>query len=135
VRLLVEEFGADRRIVVLPHVSDTSAGAVLVDLDQVADFREFTAGAFVLAGAARSVRLDKLHIEGLHRRRIRTERADRDRSLLDSKEAAELLGVPASWLLAQARRDAVPHGRLGKYVRFDAADLERWIVSAKRGPK
>jgi Helix-turn-helix domain len=55
--------------------------------------------------------------------------------LLDAKAAGELLGVPPSWLLAQARRDAVPHLRLDKYVRFDAADLERWIESVKRGPK
>jgi len=55
--------------------------------------------------------------------------------LLDAKSAGDLLGVPGSWLLAQARRDKVPHVRLGKYVRFDPADLEQWIVSVKRGPK
>ena len=55
--------------------------------------------------------------------------------LLDAKAAGELLGVPSTWLLAQARRDAVPHLRLGKYVRFDPGDLERWIQSVKRGPK
>ena len=53
--------------------------------------------------------------------------------LLDARAAAELLGVPATWLLAQARRDAVPHVRLGKYVRFQAAELERWIETRKRG--
>jgi excisionase family DNA binding protein len=55
--------------------------------------------------------------------------------LLDAKAAGDLLGVPGSWLLAQARSDKIPHVRLGKYVRFDPADLERWIVSVKRGPK
>jgi hypothetical protein len=55
--------------------------------------------------------------------------------LLDAKATGDLLGVPGSWLLAQARRDKVPHVRLGKYVRFDPDDLERWIVSVKRGPK
>lgn len=55
--------------------------------------------------------------------------------LLDAKAAGERLGVPASWLLAQARRDAVPHVRLGRYVRFVEADLERWIETVKRGPK
>jgi excisionase family DNA binding protein len=55
--------------------------------------------------------------------------------LLEAKEAADLLGVPATWLLAQARRDAVPHLRLGKYVRFDRVDLERWVATMKRGPK
>jgi hypothetical protein len=55
--------------------------------------------------------------------------------LLDAKAAGVLLGVPASWLLAQARRDAVPHLRLGKYVRFDPVDLERWAETRKRGAK
>jgi len=55
--------------------------------------------------------------------------------LLNAKAAGELLGVPASWLLAQARQNGVPHVRLGRYVRFDPADLERWIESVKRGPK
>jgi hypothetical protein len=49
VRLLLEGFGADRRVVVLPHVGDPSASAVLVDVDQVADFRELTRRALVLA--------------------------------------------------------------------------------------
>ncbi len=55
--------------------------------------------------------------------------------LLDAKAAGELLRVPPTWLLAQARRDGIPHLRLGKYVRFDRRDLERWIESLKRGPK
>lgn len=28
--------------------------------------------------------------------------------------------------------NAVPHVRLGKYVRFDRADLERWVETVKR---
>ncbi len=54
--------------------------------------------------------------------------------LLDAKAAGVLLGVPPTWLLAQARRDAVPHVRLGRYVRFDEGDLLRWIETVKRGP-
>jgi hypothetical protein len=54
--------------------------------------------------------------------------------LLDAKEAGRLLGVPPSWLLAQARVDGVPHHRLGKYVRFDEEDLFAWLVTTKRGP-
>lgn len=55
--------------------------------------------------------------------------------LLDAKAASELLAVPPSWLLAQARAGTVPHVRLGKYVRFVEADIEEWIESVKRGPK
>jgi len=57
------------------------------------------------------------------------------RPLLDAPAAAALFGVPASWLLAQARRDAVPHRRIGKYVRFDEAELEQWAASRARGPR
>lgn len=54
--------------------------------------------------------------------------------LVDAKAAAELLSVPASWLLAEARRDRVPHVRLGRYVRFDPTELERWWQARMRGP-
>jgi hypothetical protein len=31
--------------------------------------------------------------------------------------------IPASWFLEQARKETVPHVRLGKYVRFRATDV------------
>ena len=54
--------------------------------------------------------------------------------LLDSKSAAALLNVPATWVLAEARADRIPHVRLGRYVRFDAAELQSWWQSRRRGP-
>lgn len=53
--------------------------------------------------------------------------------LLDADGAAELLNVPASWVLAQARKDAIPHVRLGRYVRFDADDLRAWAKERRKG--
>jgi hypothetical protein len=44
--------------------------------------------------------------------------ANRIARLVDAEAMAAMLDVPSSWLLAQARRDAVPHVRLGRYVRF-----------------
>ena len=55
--------------------------------------------------------------------------------LLDARAAAELLSVPASWMLAQARAGKVPHVRLGRYVRFDEADLRAYLETRKRGPE
>jgi excisionase family DNA binding protein len=55
--------------------------------------------------------------------------------LLDADGAAALLNVPASWVLAQARADAIPHVRLGRYVRFDADDLREWAQECRRGPR
>jgi excisionase family DNA binding protein len=54
--------------------------------------------------------------------------------LLDAKGAAALLNVPATWVLAEARADRIPHVRLGRYVRFDAAELQVWWLSRRRGP-
>jgi hypothetical protein len=46
--------------------------------------------------------------------------------LLDAKAAGLLLGVPHTWLLAQARMGRIPHHRLEHYVRFNPHDLESW---------
>ena len=55
--------------------------------------------------------------------------------LIDANGAGELLAVPASWVLAEARADRIPHVRLGpKYVRFEAAELAAWWQSRRRGP-
>lgn len=55
--------------------------------------------------------------------------------LLKPDEAADILGVPKSWVMAEARRNAIPHVRLGKYVRFDQADLENWWRQRTQGPR
>jgi excisionase family DNA binding protein len=48
--------------------------------------------------------------------------------LLDAKGAAALLNVPDSWVLREARAGRIPHVRLGKYVRFDRAELLAWAA-------
>jgi hypothetical protein len=53
--------------------------------------------------------------------------------LIDAKEAGRLLGVPPTWLLAQARARRIPHHRLGHYVRFSAGDLRRWLGETRIG--
>lgn len=55
--------------------------------------------------------------------------------LIDATEAGTLLGVPRSWVLAEARAERIPHVRLGKYVRFEAAELEGWWQARRRGPR
>ena len=55
--------------------------------------------------------------------------------LLDAAGAAELLNVPKTWVLAEARAERCPHVRLGRYVRFDAEELEAWWRARARGPK
>ena len=52
--------------------------------------------------------------------------------LLTAPELAERLAVPKSWILESARSGAMPCVRLGRYVRFDLADVEAWLASCKR---
>lgn len=61
--------------------------------------------------------------------------AGRPRGLVDTAGAADLLGVPESWLAARARNGEAPCRRLGKYVRFDVTELRSWIDrTASSGP-
>jgi len=48
-------------------------------------------------------------------------------ALIDAKAASGMLGVPPTWLLAQARAGRIPHHRLGHYVRFNPDDLQEWL--------
>jgi excisionase family DNA binding protein len=55
-----------------------------------------------------------------------------DRLLTDA-EAAELLAVPKSWVGEAARAGRLPHVMLGRYRRFDRADLLAWLKENKAG--
>jgi excisionase family DNA binding protein len=53
--------------------------------------------------------------------------------LLDDAETAELLNVPRSWVGEAARAGRLPHVMLGRYRRFDRADLLAWLEANKTG--
>jgi predicted DNA-binding transcriptional regulator AlpA len=55
--------------------------------------------------------------------------------LLTAKEVGELLQLNTSWVLDAARRNAIPHIRLGRYVRSRPVDIETWLVDQRRGPE
>ena len=55
--------------------------------------------------------------------------------LLDAEQAGQLLNVPASWVLREARHNRIPHVRLGRYVRFDAETLDAWWRARAQGPQ
>jgi excisionase family DNA binding protein len=52
--------------------------------------------------------------------------------LVDAAAVAERLGVPTSWVREQVRAGAIPHLRLGRYVRFDLDDVDRWLEGSKQ---
>jgi excisionase family DNA binding protein len=53
--------------------------------------------------------------------------------LLDAKEVAELLSVPATWVREQTRTGDLPHLRLGRYVRFDQEAVLAWLETQRAG--
>lgn len=74
---------------------------------------------------------------GIHQNHSLSEVQDQSRSftpLIDAKAASELLGVPYTWLLAQARAKRIPHHRLGHYVRFNPDDLKQWLTETRSLP-
>ena len=55
--------------------------------------------------------------------------------LLEAQGAAELLSVPVSWIRQETRAERLPHIRLGRYRRYDRAELLRWAAGRGRGPR
>ena len=51
--------------------------------------------------------------------------------LLTAQDVAERLGVPTSWVYRAARHGLIPHIVLGRYIRFDKSDIDRWINDRK----
>jgi excisionase family DNA binding protein len=55
----------------------------------------------------------------------------------DAKQVAEMFHVPESQIYALARQGRIPHVKLGKYTRFNVAELQRVLPisdGAKLGP-
>ena len=48
-------------------------------------------------------------------------------SLLTAAEVAEHWKVPESWIRAQSRAGILPTVRLGRYRRYDLAEVEAWL--------
>lgn len=57
-------------------------------------------------------------------------------ALLSVEEVAELLQVPVSWVYERTRRrgrDRIPGFRLGKYWRFEEAEVFAWLQRQRSG--
>lgn len=62
-----------------------------------------------------------------------TMRAWGDGRLLDEREVAELLHVPARWVRTAGREGKLPSVQLGRYRRYDLADVLAWVEQQKTG--
>jgi excisionase family DNA binding protein len=52
--------------------------------------------------------------------------------LLTAEQVAEMLSVPVSWVRESTRSGVIPHIKLGRYTRFELADVEAWLEQCKR---
>jgi len=52
-------------------------------------------------------------------------------TLLDTKRAAEYLAVSDHFVRRLVRERRIPFIKIGKYVRFDARDLDEYIDSSR----
>jgi excisionase family DNA binding protein len=54
--------------------------------------------------------------------------------LLTAEDVAELMRVTRAWVYAETRRNALPHLRLGRYVRYRRSAIDAWMRTIERGP-
>jgi len=54
-----------------------------------------------------------------------------DDRLLTAAEVSALLGVPTGWVRERTREGQLPHVRLGRYRRYDRADVLAWLEAQK----
>jgi excisionase family DNA binding protein len=53
---------------------------------------------------------------------------DMSGSLLNAEQVAERLGVPKTWVYEQSRKGRIPTVTLGRYRRYRAETIERWVA-------
>jgi excisionase family DNA binding protein len=51
--------------------------------------------------------------------------------LLTAEQIAKRLAVKVSWVRSETRSGAMPHVKLGRWVRYDAADIDAWVETCK----
>ena len=66
-------------------------------------------------------------LEGIVRRVIRQEfetlQNGKTAQLLTPEQLADRLKVPVSWVYEQSRQGGIPTHRVGRYIRFDLAEV------------
>lgn len=52
---------------------------------------------------------------------------DMSGALLNADQVAQMLGVPKTWVYEQSRKGRIPTVTLGRYRRYRAEAIERWV--------
>jgi excisionase family DNA binding protein len=58
-----------------------------------------------------------------------------ERSLLTADQVAQKLGVPKTWVYEQSRRGRIPTVTLGRYRRYRAEAIARWVEALEAGER
>jgi excisionase family DNA binding protein len=53
-------------------------------------------------------------------------------SLLTADQVAKLLGVPTTWVYEQSRQGRIPTVTLGRYRRYRAEAITKWLEELER---
>jgi excisionase family DNA binding protein len=54
-------------------------------------------------------------------------------NLFDAKKVAELFGETERWVYQQAKSKEIPSIKIGKYLKFSPAALQRWLEKKNSG--
>jgi excisionase family DNA binding protein len=57
------------------------------------------------------------------------------RRLLDVEGLAERLNVNAHWVRRAVREKRLPYYKTGRLLRFDADEIERWLIDQRHAPR
>lgn len=64
----------------------------------------------------------------------RPAQTDEQRQLIDVPTLAQRLGVTERFVRRLTSEDRVPFLKIGKFVRFDPMDIDRWVDERRRSP-
>ncbi len=56
-------------------------------------------------------------------------------NMVNAKELSEVLNVPRSWVYRAARKNSIPHLKVGKYYRFNLGRVLEHLSSEKSDGK
>jgi len=55
--------------------------------------------------------------------------------LLTVSDIAKQLAVPESWVYSKAEDGSLPSLKIGRYRRFRASEIARWLEAKHQGPR
>lgn len=54
--------------------------------------------------------------------------------LLKADEVARHVGMTPNWIYSETRKGRIPHIKLGRYRRYRASTINRWLIELEGSP-